>query len=544
MAVYDFFLSRNNGPTVANYIGHTGRLFYDPAERVLRISDGTTAGGEIFNGYVTVANNEPTANFQGQIWLDPQTFELSVYHNGNFIPTIDVATSTKLGGVKLGPGVTVNESGQIIIDSTGLDFSFGDLASTIETYTDNSDYAILQTINTNEDLVLASNGTGGIHVVGEFRVHATNGSLTAILESIPAFEIKSDGQVKMLVPGIDSIEGAVSIVGSSTGAFISPVNTGVMLHITGQYATPGIPSRIYNDAQNSFAAFVARRFNGTVASPTAVLANEEIMRLSGAAHNGATIPGTANQRIIYVARGNQTTSNQGGAIELWTTPINTTTIAKVASVDSTGITLESGKVLTGNVTGTATTATFAQSFNTSTLVTQSVSASTATNAGYAYSFNTSTLVTTAVTAGTVTTAAQPVITSVGTLTNLTIASNGTITTPRVVINDGGIRTISGGTTCTINFATDSIILWTAPTGTAVITLSNYTAGAQVKLIIAVTTTRDITYGIASAALSSTGADNWNGTGGGAIDIANTAVHLEYTCISALAAGCYVKVTAN
>jgi hypothetical protein len=119
-----------------------------------------------------------------------------------------------------------------------------------------------------------------------------------------------------------------------------------------------------------------------VASPTAVLANEEIMRLSGTAHNGTTIPGTGNQRIVYVARGNQTTSNQGGAIELWATPINTTTIAKIATVDSTGITLESGKVLTGNVTGNADTAT---------------------------------------TAGTVTTAAQPAITSVGTLTSLSVS---------------------------------------------------------------------------------------------------------------------------
>ena len=127
---------------------------------------------------------------------------------------------------------------------------------------------------------------------------------------------------------------------------------------------------------------------------------------------------------------------------------------------------------------------------------------------------------------------------------MAIATGGTITTPRVVINDGGIRTISGGTTCTIDFATDSIILWTAPTGTAVITLSNYTAGARVKLIIALTTTRDITFGVAGVAYSSTGSDNWNGAGGGAVDISNTAVHLDYTCITALATGCYVAVTAN
>lgn len=583
MAIYDLWLSRNNGPTVSNYVGHEGRLFFDPAERVLRISNGSTAGGEVFNGIVTVANTAPATNFPGQIWLNPQTYDLSVYHNGAFLPTINVATSTNLGGVKLGPGVTTNESGQIIIDSTGLDFSFGDLASSVGTYTNESDYAILQTINTNEDMVLASNGTGGIHIVGEFRVHATNGTLTETLEDTPVFEIKSDGQIKILVPLVDSTEGAVSIVGSTTGEFISPVNTGVMLHVTGNYDAAGIPSRIYNDSQNAFGAWVTRRFNGTVSTPTAVLANQEIMRLSGTAHNGTTIPGTANQRIVYVALGNQTLTNQGGAIELWTTPINTTTIAKIATVDSVGITLESGKVLTGNVTGNVsgtagsvaaaniTGTTLAATVVTSSLtsvgtltnlsvtntITGSISgnASTVTNGvyttgSYANPSWITSLAASKVGLGSVentalsTWAGSSNITTVGTLTNLAIATGGTITTPRVIINDGGIRTISGGTTCTIDFATDSIILWTAPTGTAVITLSNYTAGATVKLIIAMTTSRDVTYGIASAANSSDGADNFNGSGGGSTNIANHAMHLDYTCISALAAGCYVAVTVN
>jgi len=133
------------------------------------------------------------------------------------------------------------------------------------------------------------------------------------------------------------------------------------------------------------------------------------------------------------------------------------------------------------------------------------------------------------------------LTTVGTLTNLAIAANGTITTPRIVINDGGIRTVSGGTTCTIDFATDSIILWTAPSGTAAITLSNYTAGARVKLMIAMTTSRDVTYGISAAANSSTGADNFNGSGGGATSIANTTMFLDYVCMSGVAGGCYVSV---
>jgi hypothetical protein len=84
------------------------------------------------------------------------------------------------------------------------------------------------------------------------------------------------------------------------------------------------------------------------------------------------------------------------------------------------------KTFSSTIQGTITTATYATSFNTGTLVTQAVSATTATNAAYAYSFNTGTLVTNAVTAqtaGTVTTAAQPAITSVGTLTSVSVSGN-------------------------------------------------------------------------------------------------------------------------
>lgn len=321
MAIYDFFLSRNNAAsTPENYVGHTGRLFYDSATGVIKLSDGVTPGG------------------------------LSIPYT--------IATTTVLGGVKLGPGVTTNVDGQIIIDSTGLDFSFGNFAALTASYPadyfepsrQNQEYAVLSSLNTNEDIVLASNGTGAVRVVGDFSVRRANGSLIGALEEEPVFRVISDGQVRMLVPGADSTEGAVGIIGGIDGVFQAPVNTGVMLHITGIAGSPGVPSRIYNDAQNAFAAFVARRYNNTAAAPSAVLADEEIMRLSGTAHNGTLIPSTANQRIVYKALGNQTLINSGGSIELWATPVNTTTLGKIATVDSTGITLESGKVFAGNVT--------------------------------------------------------------------------------------------------------------------------------------------------------------------------------------------------
>jgi hypothetical protein len=323
MAFYKIKSGRVNGVRDAiQYVAPYGQIFYDDEDNMLRIGDGVTPGG-------TPA----------------------------FIP---VATSSTIGGIKLGPGVILNGSGQIIIDSEGLDFSFGDFAGTTGTYPadyyesarQDEDYAVLSSINLNEDIVFATNGTGAVRVVGDFSVRRANGNLIGALEEEPIFRVKSDGQVQMLVPSADSAEGAFTIVGGLDGVFQAPVNTGVMLHITGIASSPEpTPSRIYNDAQNSFGAFVTRRYNGTAAAPTAVLDGEEILRLSGTAHNGTLIPGTGNQRIIYKALGNQTLTNQGGTIELWTTPVNTTTIAKVATVSSTGITLESGKVLTGNIVG-------------------------------------------------------------------------------------------------------------------------------------------------------------------------------------------------
>jgi hypothetical protein len=487
MAIYDLWLSRNNGPTVSNYVGHTGRLFFDPAERVLRISDGVTAGGEIFNGLVTVANTEPTANFQGQIWLDPQTYELWVYHNGNFIPTIDVATETKLGGVKLGPGVTVNGDGQIIIDSEGLDFSFGNFAATVGTYPAdyyqaerrNDDYAVLSSINASEDIVIASNGTGAVRVVGDFSVRRANGNLNDALEEEPIFRVKSDGQVQLLVPSADAQEGAFTIVGGLDGVFQAPVNTGVMMHITGIASSPDpTPSRIYNDAQNSFGAFVTRRYNGTASAPSAVLDGEEIMRLSGTAHNGTIIPGTGNQRIIYKALGNQTLTNQGGTIELWTTPVNTTTIAKIATVSSTGITLESGKVLTGNVTGDVS--------GSAGSVVNALTAGTYLTSGGTY--NGSTARTFAVDATTESTASKVVARDA----NAIVAGSNFQGTVR---NAGAVQ----GTTVTLDFNSDHMVHCTF-TGDFTVAFSNYTAGRTITLIATNTSAGDsdvVTAGISS-----------------------------------------------
>jgi hypothetical protein len=164
--------------------------------------------------------------------------------------------------------------------------------------------------------------------------------------------------------------------------------------------------------------------------------NVYIQDATGAQIGGALLPGAATEgRVINVG-------TTAGTWDGWNYVPGNVSFGTSQMVFTGGTIVAS--TFTGSLVGTATTATYAQSFNTATLVTTAVSATTATNAGYAYSFNTNTVVTTAVTATnagyaysfntstlvlkattatlaqTVTAAAQPAITSVGTLTSLSL----------------------------------------------------------------------------------------------------------------------------
>lgn len=498
MAIYDLWLSRNNGSTVSNYVGHAGRMFYDSDEKVLRVSDGVTPGGFPITPTTLVSTTEPTVVAEGQMWYNPTTLELWCYHDGAFEPTIDLATETKIGGIKLGPGVTTNAEGQIIIDSEGLEFSFGDFASTVGTYTDESQYALLSSINVNEDVVIASNGTGSVKVVGQFDIYKTNGSVTGSLEDEePFFRVKDDGQVRMLVPAADPLEGAVEIVGSASGSYVVPGQSGAMLQITGN---PEIPARVYLDGNAEYASFVARRYNGTVLAPTAVLANQDVFRLNATAATTSGVGGVALAQIRITALENQTPTAQGSKIVFTVTPIGSAAtsrvdVATISTADGVSATKFTGP-LTGNVTGDV-------SGNAGT-VTNGVYTTGTQNIGGAKTFTTE------------------------------------VTAPRLV--ETGIRTVNGGTGCTIDFSSDSLILWDTPSGTATVTLSNYTAGATVKVIIRVgATSRDINYGVATVNNSTTGSTTYNGSGPGSASIANQCVILTYICVDTTATNCYVSV---
>jgi len=323
MAIYDFFLSRNGtNVTSSTYVGHRGRLFYDDSNRSIRLSDGSTPGG---------------------------------------IPIpITVATATVTGGVKLGPGVTLNSEDQIVIDSSGLSFSFGDFSGLVGTYpaghpNEGEDYAILKAVNQDEDIVLASNGTGSIKVVGEFRVYPADGSINGALIEEPRFRATEDGQIRILVPTPDDLAGGVQIVGNQTGTQQDPVNQGILLHITGH---DGIEARAYLDSIGGYAGFVGRRSNGTSLNPTGVLANQEVSRYAANAFTSDQgYQATGIGQLRWYAAENITSSNKGGRAEFWVVPTGTNSAVKVVTIDGNSLTMASGKSIVGNLTGTASTAT-------------------------------------------------------------------------------------------------------------------------------------------------------------------------------------------
>ena len=286
------------------YVGTSGTLFYDEAIGVLRRSDGVTAGG--------------------------------------FSIPFTIATDTIVGGIKAGPGVTINSAGQILLDSAGLEFSFGDFQGTSETYAAGNpkageDYALLSSVKTNEDIVIASNGTGIVKVLGDFSVRASGGNINTVLLEEPIFRVFNDGKVRFLVPNQDPLLGALEVIGNDTGLSHPPNQTGVIIHTTGN---AGSVARQYLDANNNYPIIAGRRYNGTIGALTPVLNNEVFFRIAGQASTGTDFNTFGPGKINWIATEDQTPTAQGGKITFDVTANGTTAFDNTVTaleVTATGI---------------------------------------------------------------------------------------------------------------------------------------------------------------------------------------------------------------
>lgn len=338
--IQNFYTSRDNNANAATYVGQQDRLWYNPITQTLYVSDGSTPGGIPVNLATganitanvitvnTITSTSNTTNFTGSISV-----------TGNISP----ASTNKIGGIYPGPGVVISNTGELTIDTGNLPLSFGNFTASNN---------VLSIVNVDEDMILQTEGNAEIQLVGNIGFYKPDGIPPNISNRFAFFN--SDGQATFYIPDQDPLEGAIKIIGSTTGNFTPPMNTGVMLHITGQNNDA---SRLYNDSIGSFAALVGRRINGNVSAPTAVQAGDEIIRISSTGYDGTEIPGSGTARIVYQAIENYTPTARGSNLSLWATGVGSNVLSKVATVDvangvnSTKFTTSGTVSATGNVTG-------------------------------------------------------------------------------------------------------------------------------------------------------------------------------------------------
>ena len=113
--IQNLFTSRDNNANASTYVGQQDRIWWNPDTNAFYVNTANTAGG-------TPVNLAPGAN------LSLNTFTAnSGTINGNLViaGNISAATTTKIGGVRAGPGANISDTGLLTIDSANLSFSFG-----------------------------------------------------------------------------------------------------------------------------------------------------------------------------------------------------------------------------------------------------------------------------------------------------------------------------------------------------------------------------------------------------------------------------------
>jgi len=452
--IQNFFTSRDNNANAATYVGQQDRLWWNPDTNALYVNTANTPGGTpvTLSSTANLVINTLTAN-SGNILGD-------LVVAGNISP----AGNNKIGGIAPGPGVEISNTGLLTIDTAGLPLSFGDFTANVN---------ILSMVNVDEDMILATSGNAEIQLIGNIGFYRPNGLPPDTANRYAQFN--NDGQVTFVVSTVDTA-GAMQIIGSSSGDAIAPGITGAMLHITGQL---DIPCRTYYDGNGDYVAWVARRWNGNVAVPTQVLANDDVLRINSTAATDAGVGNVAMAQMRMTALENQTTTAQGSSITFTVTPVGSSANARVDvanvtvanGITATKFTTAGTVTATGNITG-GNIATVGIITATGNITGGNVSAATFTG----------NLTGTATTATTATNLAAATSILAGTLTidpaniNKTSASTQTFTLTGLTTSHNIV--ITAGTA--LDYGVSIVSAWASALNTLSITFHNY-SGAGVNL---------------------------------------------------------------
>jgi hypothetical protein len=351
------------GPTV-----HTGNL----------VTNGNliTIGASYFIGNITeVGNITVTGNAVNNgysVFNGNTTFNGNTIRNGSTISTGDVTwtgnTTTNGNAINNGPTVfngNITITGNIIQTgnstvngatiNNGLSVFNGNIAMTgnaviagntnitgTATLTGNSYITGNTFVTGSATLTGNSYITGNTFVTGPTTV---TGNVTITGNSVQT------GKSIFIVSDPSSTIGSVEITGDPNGLYQTPINTGVMLQITGQ---DNLPNRIYADANANYNVITGRRFEGNMTNPTGVQGNIDLMRYSGVAYTTAGWANVGPARMSITTNEIQTGTNQGARIEFWTTANSagpaSSAITRTATIDpALGVWSNVGFVTVGNV---------------------------------------------------------------------------------------------------------------------------------------------------------------------------------------------------
>ena len=150
----------------------------------------------------------------------------------------------------------------------------------------------------NSDITLSASGTGTVHFSSPISVHAGSVSNPTVLE------ISSSGQFSTFI-NTTVVKSGMTLNGDLSRNKVDPQVLGTLLQCVGG---DGKVAVLLNDSLNSYAAYVARRYNGTAAIPTAVLADQVVGRFGMTPRYNGGWPTVSTARVDLVTSENQTST--------------------------------------------------------------------------------------------------------------------------------------------------------------------------------------------------------------------------------------------
>jgi hypothetical protein len=208
----------------------------------------------------------------------------------------------------------------------------------------------LSTFLPNDDLILASNGTGNVELVGNVHIHTTGDGITGNI----VFSVMNDGFTVIKVPQITTGRSGLLIDGTLNHGGVGPQVPGVTLRCVGN---DGVSSIISNDSFGNvaFPSIVHRYARGTSQAPTATQSGDKFGLFVGLGYGTTNYSlssnGIASTSIDFAATENYTDTKNGSQIEFYTAPTGSNVRTLSATITANTTVFPSNVSISGFYTG-------------------------------------------------------------------------------------------------------------------------------------------------------------------------------------------------